>query len=102
MSGTVAVGPEVHWSAAGWLFDWVVEFLADEVADPEVAADLREIVAANLGWLGLDDYGPEAGAQLRKAVRSRLLPAAEERLPETLPSRPEVIALLRELVDEVG
>jgi hypothetical protein len=97
MSGTIAISPDVRWSAAGWLFDWIVEFLADNVADPDVAADLREIVTENLGWLGLDDYGPETRAELRDIMSHQLLAAADESLPQTVPNRPAVIELLEEL-----
>jgi hypothetical protein len=100
MSGTIAISPDVRWSAAGWLFDWTVEFLADKVADPDVASDLREIVTENLGWLGLDDYGPEARAELRDIMQHRLLAAANENLPQTVPNRPAVIELLQELADK--
>jgi hypothetical protein len=97
MSGTIAISPAVRWSAAGWLFDWAVEFLADNVADPGVAADLREIVTENLGWLDLDDYGPETRAELRDIMQHQLVAAADESLPQTVPNRPAVIELLQEL-----
>jgi len=51
------------------MFDWTVEFLADNVTNERAAAQLREIVGENLGWLGLDDYGPEAGAEMRDVLR---------------------------------
>ena len=98
MSGTIALSDEVRWSAAGWLFDWTVEFLADNVTNERAAAQLREIVGENLGWLGLDDYGPEAGAEMRDVLRHQLLSAATERLPQTVPDRPAAIGHLQDLV----
>ncbi len=60
MAGTVHVSGEQRWSVSGWLFDWVVGFLAEGVTDPGLAAELREIVSENLGWLGLEDFGADA------------------------------------------
>ncbi|MEV6966318.1 hypothetical protein AB0M47_14475 [Hamadaea sp. NPDC051192] len=99
MSGTIEVTPQQRWSAAGWLFDWTVGYLADHVADQEVAAELREIVEENLGWLGLDDYGPEARADLVALLRDRVVPAAAADLPPTVDDRPAVLDLLRDLAD---
>jgi hypothetical protein len=101
MSGTVAISPDVRWSAAGWLFDWTVEFLSKRVTNAEVAGNLREILNENLGWLSLDDYGPQAGAELREIIERQLLAAADEQLPQTVPNRPGVIELLQELVNDV-
>ncbi len=102
MSGTIAISPENRWSAAGWLFDWTLEFLADTSANAEVAANLREIVAENLGWLGLDDYGPKIAADLREVIRHQLVAGADQRLPHTVPDRPAVIELLRELAEKAS
>jgi len=98
MAGVIAVSPGVRWSAAGWLFDWTVGFLADRVADPEVAAGLREIVSENLGWLSLDDFGPEAERKLRILLQHELVSTANEQLPDQLPNRSEVLDLLGDLV----
>ena len=99
MSGTIEVSPQLRWSAAGWLFDWTVGYLADHVADAEVAAGLREIVDENLGWLGLDDYGPEARAELVTLLRDKVVPAAEADLPNTVDNKPAVLDLLRDLAE---
>jgi hypothetical protein len=80
MSGMIALSADVRWSAAGWLFDWTVESLADMVASPEVAASLREIVNENLGWVGLDDFGKDAKTELLGLIRHQLLPVAERKL----------------------
>jgi hypothetical protein len=98
MSGTIAVNQDTRWSAAGWLFDWTVELLADNVTDPDLAKDLREIVEENLGWLGLGDFGPDAERQLRTLIQQRLVTEADKRLPDSLANRPAVLDLLRDLV----
>ncbi|NUT20416.1 MAG: hypothetical protein HOV77_14615 [Hamadaea sp.] len=102
MSGTIEVSPQRRWSAASWLFDWTVGYLADQVTDEKLAAELREIVDENLGWLGLDDYGPDARADLVAILRDRIVPAAAVDLPGTVDDRPAVLALLRELADATG
>jgi hypothetical protein len=102
MSGTIEISPQTRWSAAGWLFDWTVGYLASHVADPEVAAGLREIASDNLGWLGLDDYGPAARADLASIITGQLVPAADSTLPQTIANRPAVIDLLRALADQTA
>jgi len=98
MSGTIEISPQNRWSAAGWLFDWTVGFLAEHVGDPKIAEGLREIVTDNLGWLGLGDFGPTARADLVSIIAGPLLPAAGATLPQTIPNRSAVIDLLAELV----
>jgi hypothetical protein len=99
MSGTIEVSSHARWSAAGWIFDWTVGYLAEHASDPRVAAQLREIVSDNLGWLGLDDYGPSARTDLVGIITKQLLPAAESALPATIANRASAIDLLRELAE---
>ncbi|WP_155375235.1 hypothetical protein [Catellatospora vulcania] len=97
MSGTIAVAPDKRWSAAGWLFDWTVEALADDLDDDAAAADLREIVEDNLGWLGLDDLSPAARAEVLRRIKTDLVDRADRELPPTVPNRSEALDLLRDL-----
>jgi hypothetical protein len=97
VAGTIAAGRGRHWSAAGWLFDWTVEFLAANVEDGALQAELAEVVEENLGWLGLDDYGSEAGRGMRELLRTRLGTAAAESFPTTMAGRAAALALLEEL-----
>ncbi|GAA1614884.1 hypothetical protein ACFQY4_25490 [Catellatospora bangladeshensis] len=98
MSGTIAVTADRRWSAAGWLFDWTVEKLAEELPDAAAAGDMHEIVEANLGWLGLDDLPAGARAEVLRRIRTELVERAERELPDTVPDRPGVLTLLRELI----
>lgn len=56
------------------MFDWTVSYLAEHTHDPHVAAQLREIVSDNLGWLGLDDYGPSARTGLIGIITTNWCP----------------------------
>jgi hypothetical protein len=102
MAGTIEVGDGVRWSAASWMFDWVVEFLADNVAEPALGEGLREIVDENLGWLGLPDFGEEAEVELRTLLRRRLIDEADRTFSSTMANRQEALDHLRELVGLLG
>lgn len=99
MSGTIALAPDVRWSAAGWLFDWTVGFLADRTTDPRAAAILREAVDENLGWFAVDECEPDTRVELRDILHRRLVPVAEEQLPPTVPGRSDAIAMLQQLAE---
>ena len=101
MAGTIAVTPDRRWSAATWLFDWTVEFLAANVREPDVKASLEEIVTENLGWLELSDYRREVNVELRELLRTRAVAAADETFARTMPDRDGAIDLLRRLAEAV-
>lgn len=99
MAGTIAVAPQVRWSAAGWLFDLVVDILKERVDDPDTRADLDEIVEQGLGWVSVDDYPAPVAAALRQTLRDEVVAAADARLPESLANRDEALRLVRDLAD---
>jgi len=101
VAGTVAVTPENRWSAAGWLFDWTLEFLAERVADPQLKDELHEIVAENLGWLGLGDYGSDAEQEMRALIRAHLVSEANQQFSPTMANRDGALRLLQDLADQV-
>jgi hypothetical protein len=106
MAGTIFLASdlsvELSWSAASWLFDNVIEQLADAAGSPKLQASLNEIVEQRLGSLTLSDYGPSDRRLLldllRGDVRDRI-----ERLPwpelafkaPALASVDELVALAR-------
>src|SRR5262249_22067424 len=69
MAGTIEVGPDVKWSAAGRLFDWVLSQVASEGSDAELAGHLRGIVGENLGYLSLPEVEAQQRTQFRDAVQ---------------------------------
>src|SRR3954447_4526141 len=44
MAGTIEISSVSRWSAASWLFDWVLRSIAATTNDPKLAAELLEIV----------------------------------------------------------
>lgn len=97
MSGTIAVTPDKRWSAAGWLFDWTVGFLAENAGDAEAVAQLREVIDDNIGWVGLEDFDGPVRDTLLDQLKYRLVDVAEETLPDKVEDWPSVLAALYEL-----
>lgn len=98
MAGAIVALQGDRWTASSWLFDWVVTVLATKVKDVELAAELRGVVAENLGWLALADFSAGHRAEIFRAIRESLLPTAERELPLDLQNREEVLQHLRLLV----
>jgi hypothetical protein len=58
MAGSIEVDGQL-WTAASWLFDWVLNRIVDDAeVDQYVAVMVREIVDENLGWFSLRDLDP--------------------------------------------
>lgn len=97
MSGTISLSAGSRWSAASWLFDWVVRFLAREAEDPDVADELREAVDENLGWVDLASFPARIQQVIFEKIRYALVPAAEAELSSAIPNRQGVIDTIQEL-----
>jgi hypothetical protein len=97
MPGVISLGSDGRWLATGWLFCWVVGFLAMNVERQQLAADIDHARADDAGLLELETFGPEAGREIRALLRDRLVPVAEERFPVTMCGRTAAMRLLREL-----
>jgi len=102
MAGTVSLSSDVRWSAASWLFDWVLKTLALSIEDRELAASLIEIVDENLGWLSLDDLSEEERAKIKQVAQKTLMKTAEQEFPKTMANRAQVIEHVRELIDMIS
>ena len=79
MAGLIYVENARTWSAAGWLFDWVLTVVADELGDDRVAPRLREIVSANLGTLNLTQFAPPDQALIAGVICASVLPKAHNK-----------------------
>jgi hypothetical protein len=95
VAGTIFTFKGELWSVRGYEFYWVIDTLAREVADPALAAKLREIDEMNLGALNLARLSALEGERILKVICTSLVPTAERELPTAAPER---IARLRELV----
>ena len=84
------------WTIRSSIFSWIVDQLAEEVADADLAAELRQISEQNLGSLDVDrGHTPGQRQELRSAL-ARLPQIGEAQLPET-DGKAAVLAHLREL-----
>ncbi|SEF26477.1 hypothetical protein SAMN05421837_103349 [Amycolatopsis pretoriensis] len=89
----------LDWNPSRGMLLRVLGFLADEVEDPALAADLREFVAGGYAFISLSSYTAEQGAEVMKVIREKLPAAVEEWLPGHEGAR-QHIAELVELVEE--
>lgn len=76
MAGTIEVRLGEQWTAASWLFDWVLLHVASEVSDLEFAGHLHGIVDENLGFLSLPEVNEPRRSQFRDAVAAVHIVAA--------------------------
>jgi hypothetical protein len=102
MAGTIALSPDIRWSAAGWLFDWTLRFIARQAGDPGVSANMQDVIDENLGWVDITALPREARRTVVKKLRDELVSAAEGQLPATLPERQRVLDHVRELSELAG
>jgi hypothetical protein len=86
------------WSAAGWLFDFVVAQVADSASSPALSSHLREIVDEHLGALALNDLSSDDRDEVLAALVHGLQDRAAAALPTELPSRDAVLAPIADLV----
>jgi len=97
MSGTIAVTFDDRWSTASWAYHWVLDYLIEHVADPEVTAQLREIDENNLGWVGLYDFPEPTRSEMLGILADEIVPDAEQRLLPGKPERQGALDILREV-----
>lgn len=81
----------MRWSAASWLFGWVLNTVAGTVKDAELGTELTGIVGENIGRLSLNDLTDDQNADVRRAISQSLRMAAEQGLPATMPGCEDVL-----------
>ena len=74
MSGDIFKDNKIIWNAASWLFNGVVEMLAQNVPDEHLKLSLQEIVDENLGTLKLDDFTPEEQKKIYNTLITIVIP----------------------------
>ena len=95
MAGIVFTADGRDWGISSGIFYWVIDTLADQVRDPQLAARLREISEYNLGSLNLGQLPEAEQAELAAAIRA-LPDIARRDLPESS-GREAVIAQINTL-----
>ncbi|WP_409463386.1 hypothetical protein [Amycolatopsis sp. GA6-003] len=85
----------LDWMPSRGLLRRVLGFVADEVEDPALAADLRDFVAGGYAFFSLG----VCSAEIMKVIREKLPAAAEEWFPGDEAAR-EHIAELVEMAEE--
>jgi hypothetical protein len=99
MAGTIEVRPKVYWSAASWLFYWILQDLIRTVRDPATVRVLEEIDRENLGFLALHQLSDAGRAEVLGAITGSLVDHRDRIMPPSLPGRDHVLEHLRELVE---
>ncbi|MEU6789246.1 hypothetical protein ABZ912_59560 [Nonomuraea angiospora] len=85
MANDIFVSDEYAWTASFGVFEWVVEFLLETIEDAATKEHLSLVLSASLGSVDLRGL-PDAGrAQIMRALRGQLVPAAEASLALTQP-----------------
>ncbi|WP_155856097.1 hypothetical protein [Cellulomonas sp. URHD0024] len=93
------VSDQARWSDKSSVFYWVVDRLAEQVTDDDVAKQLREISEFNVGMLMFDEFTPDQRREL-VALIAALPQTALAQLPDT-PAREPIATRLTELVQLV-
>ena len=97
MSGTISLSSDTRWSAASWLFDWVLQKIADDIPDVELSTSIRGLLEQNIGWFSLDELTPSQEARVRQIMQGSLVGSAEREFPDVMPGRADALSLLRDL-----
>lgn len=100
MSADFAIGFEnaEPWGTTRGIFGWILETLADSVTDADLAAQLRELADLGLGLVSFGMVHRDQVPEMIEAVRTSLVPAAEERFAD----KPDVVDHVREFVEVVA
>lgn len=100
MAGSIAFDDTRAWSNASWSFDWVLEVIARNTADPKLAHDLRFIMQMNFGGLFLEQLPLDHRHEVLRIIDQVLVPYSEANLPADMPNRDGYIKYqLEELVE---
>jgi hypothetical protein len=81
MAGSIEIDGKL-WTAASWLFRWVLNRIVENVnVGPVGEATLEGILDENLGWLSVDDLEPEYRSTVRKWIAENLVADAHAVIP---------------------
>jgi hypothetical protein len=97
MTGTLSLSSDLRWSAASWLFDWVLGKIARDIKDVELSAAINGVVGENLGWFSLDELTEEQQSEIQQILRESVMTAADREFPDTMPGRKDALNHLTDL-----
>ncbi|MCK2237434.1 MULTISPECIES: hypothetical protein [unclassified Crossiella] len=69
------------WDVPRRTFQWVVEFLACQVRDRDLAAALETFIEDGYAWLALTYYSESQAGEIVRVIRQELKPAVTEAFP---------------------
>jgi hypothetical protein len=99
MAAIIEVSPGVVWSSSSWMFRLVLRSIAAETADGDLAANLTEIVDANLPGLSLPELADAQRSEVERIIRDRLVARTEQELPATTQNRAKILDYVRGLAE---
>ena len=69
----------------------------EQIGNPALKQGLQDVIDSNVGWVNLGDFSPSERAEIAEALHTALVSESNRRLPSTVPTRSQVLDLLREL-----
>lgn len=98
MSGPIVFGGGTEWTASSGVFNWVVDHLANTVADQPTRDDLRLIAEQNFRWLDLADLSDTGRRAVLAELAANMVAHSGEHLPVAA-ARQDAMAKLAQLAD---
>jgi hypothetical protein len=99
MAGIIVVRPNAQWSAASWLFYWVIRDLSTTVRDTATVGKLQGIEREHLPGLRLSDLPDGPRREVLTALCRSIVDHGARSLPVDLPNRNDILNHLQELAD---
>ncbi|MEV4055488.1 hypothetical protein AB0J55_30150 [Amycolatopsis sp. NPDC049688] len=103
MSGDFIIDPpgkqpvKLAWMPSGAHVQWVVEVVAERVADPGLAAELRKFVVGDYSFFALSMFSAAEAAEIMRVIRESVPGEAERQFPGNdvvLERTAELVALI--------
>lgn len=101
MAGAIGFSERRGWSVAWWLFDAVVNYVAETVADHSLSVELRVAIESRLRYIDVRDLSTKQAKILLDVLADQVVPKMEseiENWSEEL-DKPRVMANIRELAE---
>lgn len=97
MAGDILLSSTLAWPASSAHYQWVLDFLVERAERPGAVAALREADEAGLGIVDLEELAVPDRDELYELLRDRLVPTAEQSIPQDAAYREAYLAAFGEL-----